>query len=129
MKNFPNGIKALAECQRHCSQSYPQNMCKMTGLCGNTWSNIMTQIGKPGISVPKGVLPCFCAGSIYRFESRYLARVKVLAHNLIHKRCAKHPRSKKYHGTIFEGRIFYPLFSDARFLRSKKFSFGIKDLS
>jgi hypothetical protein len=92
MKNFPNGIKALAERQRHCSQSYPQKMCKMTGLGGNDWSKIMTQIEKPGISVRKALLPCFCARKISPYESRYLVRVNALAHNLIHKRCAEHPR-------------------------------------
>jgi hypothetical protein len=34
-RNFLNGIKALADYQAHCAQSYPQIMCEMRRPAGN----------------------------------------------------------------------------------------------
>jgi hypothetical protein len=74
-------------------------------------------------------MPCFCAKRKYAYKSRVFDRVKVLAHNLIHKRCAEHRRLPALHGTIFEEANFDPKQLGACFLRSKKFSLQIKALS
>jgi hypothetical protein len=46
-------------------------------------------------TVQKAGLPAFCAGEKCSYESSYLSSVNVLAHNLIHKRCAEHRQAGK----------------------------------
>jgi hypothetical protein len=89
----------------------------------------MTQTVQCGVSAQTAGLPTFCAGSISPYKTRYLPSVKVLAHNLIHKRCAEHRCGDKYRGYAVDETDLRPNQASACFLRSKNFSFAIKDLS
>jgi hypothetical protein len=101
-KKFPNGIKDFSECQPHCTQSYPQKMCRNAARWKSAEQKSMPQVPDSRFSPHSAWMPCFCAKVNYAYESRTCHTVKVLAHNLIHKRCAEHRHGEQLHGTLFD---------------------------